>query len=85
MQAIAINKEDEMNKRIRVVATGNQAPYGVNETIADYPNTSAGLIKAMRKAAYWYSPAAVVMPDGQRAEMVWSVVRPQDRGYVDER
>ena len=84
MRAIVINKEDEMS-RIRVIATGNQAPYGIDEVIADYPNTSAGLKKAMRRAAYWYSPAAVVMPDGQRAEMDWSVVRPQDRGYVDER
>jgi len=85
MQAIAINKEDEMNKRIRVVATGNQAPYGVNETIADYPNTSAGLIKAMRKAAYWYNHAVVVMPDGSHVDINWSVVRDKDRGYADER
>lgn len=71
--------------RIRVVGTGNQAPHGIEEIIDDYPNTPAGLKKAMRRAANWYSPAAVVMPDGQRAEMDWSVVRPQDRGYVDER
>lgn len=71
--------------KIKVVATGSQAPYGIGETIAEYPDTSAGLKKAMRRAACWYSPAAVVMPDGQRAEMDWSVVRPQDRGYVDER
>ena len=73
-----------MNERIRVVGTGNQAPYGIGETIADYPNTDAGRKKAMRKAAYWYSPASVMLGD-EVINVDWSVVRPQDRGYVDER
>ncbi|HQJ66425.1 MAG TPA: hypothetical protein PLH32_17605 [bacterium] len=71
--------------RIRVIATGNQAPYGIDEVIADYPNTPAGLKKAMRRAAYWYNPAVIVMPDGSRVEIDWTVVRQQDRGYADER
>lgn len=74
-----------MKERIKVVGTGNQAPYGIGELIADYPNTKAGMTKAMRKAAYWYNPASILMPDGSYLPINWDVVRPQDRGYVDER
>jgi hypothetical protein len=74
-----------MKQRIRVVGTGNQAPYGDGECIADYPDTKSGMIKAQRKAAYWYNPASVLMPDGSYMQIDWEVVRPQDRGYVDER
>ena len=73
-----------MKSRIAVKGTGAQAPYGIGEIIADYPNTKAGLKKAMRRAAYWYNPATVVA-DGKQVEIDWSVIRPQDKGYSDER
>jgi len=74
-----------MEERIKVIGTGNQAPYGIDETIADYPNTPAGMKKAMRRAAYWYNPAVVIGADSERADINWDIIRPQDRGYVDER
>lgn len=68
-------------KRIIVAGTGSQAPYGIGEIIDTYRNTPAGLKKAMRRAAYWHTPAAV-MRDGQRVEMDWAIIRDTDRGYV---
>jgi hypothetical protein len=68
------------SKKITVVSNGNQAPYGLGETIAEYNNTRAGIKKAMRRAAYWYTPATVVV-DGQPIAIDWSVVRPCDKGY----
>lgn len=73
-----------MNEKIKVVGTGNQAPYGIGETIDEYNNTQAGLKKAMRRAAYWYNPASVIV-DGKQVDIDWSIVRPQDKGYADER
>jgi len=77
-------KGKAMKRRIEVRGNGNQVPYGIGEIIADYPDTSAGRKKAIRKAVYWYNPASVVGPDG-KIDIDWNVVRKQDRGYVDER
>jgi len=71
-----------MKKRIVIKGTGSQAPYGIDEIINDFANTPAGLKKAMRAAAYWYSPADIRDADGNYVEIDWDVVRDSDRGYV---
>ena len=71
-----------MTKRIQVVGNGNQAPYGIGEIIAVYPNTPLGLKRAMRCAAFWYKPASVIGAEGERIHIDYDVVRRQDRGYV---
>jgi len=71
-------------KRIKVVGTGSQAPYGIGEIINDYPDTDAGLKKAMRAAAHWYNPASIIGADGSYIELDWSIIRDIDRGYVTQ-
>jgi len=73
----------DITKRITVRGTGLQAPYGIGEIITSYCNTPAGRLKALRKAHYWYNPAAVYTPDGQRITIEQDdIIRPVDRGYV---
>lgn len=68
--------------RVLVKGTGSQAPYGMGEIITSYPNTKAGLKKAMRKAAYWYNPARVVLPSGEGVSIDWDIVRYKDKSYT---
>lgn len=72
----------ERNNRITVEGNGQQAPYGIGEIIATYANTPAGLIKAMRRAAYWYNAATVRLPDGEKETINYDLVRSKDRGYI---
>ena len=67
--------------RISIEGTGSQAPYGICETIKTFASTPAGLKKAMRAAAYWYNPAAVIDAEGNRVEIDWDIIRDSDRGY----
>jgi len=71
-----------MKNRIQVIGTGNQAGYGIGEIIADYANTNAGCIKAMRKAAYWYTPARILAANDSYVDICWSIIRKQDKGYT---
>lgn len=72
--------------RIEVLGTGNQAPYGIDEIIATYAPTRAGLKKAFRRAAYWYNQAAVIV-DGERVDAMdyfgqEEIIRDCDLGYA---
>lgn len=81
-------------RRIEVHGNGQQAPFGIGEIICRFPATYAGLIKAVRKAHYWYNPATVVVPNGVAQTGWWRVmdygvfpdgrpvVRNCDRGYA---
>jgi len=70
--------------RVKVVGTGLQSPYGIGETIVDFPDTPAGIKKAMRSAAYWYNAARVIGSDGERIEIDYDQVRKRDLGYSIE-
>ena len=58
-----------MEKRIRVISTGNHAPYGIDETIESYANTPAGLRKACKYAASWHDSPLVIDVDGDRVDI----------------
>ena len=85
--------ETKTARKIVVMGNGQQAPFGVGETIETFPATFAGLIKAIRRAHYWYKAATVVIPNGVAAAGWWRaveyglradgtpIVRPKDRGY----
>lgn len=47
-------------KRIQVVGTGLQAPYGIGEIIKDFPASDAGAKKAYKYAARWYNRPRVI-------------------------
>lgn len=51
-----------MKKRIEVLGTGSQAPYGINEIIDDFPDTENGFIRAKHLALSFYKPAEIVVP-----------------------
>jgi len=58
-----------MRKRVRVISTGNQAPYGIDETIESYANTPAGLRKACKYAASWHDRPLVIDAGGDRIDI----------------
>ena len=58
-----------MGKRIRVISTGHQAPYGIDEAIETYADTPAGLKKACKYAASWYDSPLVIDVDGDRVDI----------------
>jgi hypothetical protein len=64
------------------VSNGNQGIYGVGEVIASFPDTPAGLRRAMRRAAYWWRPAVVRDAAGNSVDIDYPVVRDRDRGYT---
>lgn len=57
-----------MEKRIKIKGTGSQAPYGIGEIIKTFPDTPAGLKKAIKYARKWYDTPRVVMPSGSRVD-----------------
>jgi len=85
------SEEDKMSKakakkdRIKIVGNGNQAPYGIGEIIDTYADTRAGLVKAMRAAVYWYNPATIILPSGNRIDIDYDIVRDSDLSYIDNR
>jgi len=59
-----------LEERIKVVSTGDQAPYGIDEVIETYPNTPAGLKKAIRYALkWWHPPPLVISTTGKRIDL----------------
>ncbi len=53
--------ENKKNKRVVVIANGNQAPYGIGEIINDFPNTPAGQKKAEKLADKYYNRPEILV------------------------